>query len=56
MTAPAPAGFQWTDAVPAPRVRAGFALVVVLAVVGALLAVAIAGLVIGAAVALQGSI
>jgi hypothetical protein len=35
-------------------VRAGFALVVVLAVVGAVLAVAVAGLVIGAAKALQG--
>jgi hypothetical protein len=54
MTPAMPAGFQWIDAAPAPKVRAGFALVVVLAVVGAVLAVAVAGLVIGAAKALQG--
>ncbi len=52
----APAGFQWMEAGPAPRARAGFALVVILAVLGALLAVAVAGLVVGAAVAVQGAV
>jgi len=56
MSGPAPAGFQWMDATPAPRIRAGFALVVILAVLGALLAVAVAGVVIGAAFAIQGAV
>ncbi len=53
MATPVPAGFQWIDAAPAPKVRAGFALVVILAFLGALLAMAVAGLVVGAAVAVQ---
>jgi hypothetical protein len=54
MRAPMPAGFQWMDAVPAPKMRSGFALVVILAFLGALLAMAVAGLVAGIAVAVQG--
>ncbi|HVF14481.1 MAG TPA: hypothetical protein VM942_07775 [Acidimicrobiales bacterium] len=46
IAAPAPAGFQWMDATPAPKVRTGFALVVILAFLGALLATAVAGLVV----------
>jgi len=53
MTA-APAGFRWMDATPAPKVRSGFALVVILAVLGALLAMAVAGLVVGVTVVVQG--
>lgn len=52
--APMPAGFQWMDAAPAPKVRSGFALVVILAFLGALLAMAVAALVAGISVALQG--
>jgi hypothetical protein len=51
MTPAVPAGFHWMDAVPAPKFRAGFALVVILGVLGALLAVAVAGVVVGAAAA-----
>jgi hypothetical protein len=54
VAAPMPAGFQWMDAVPAPKVRSGFALVIILAFLGALLAMAVAGLVAGIAVAIQG--
>jgi len=58
MIAPArpamPAGFAWTDATPAPRFRSGFALIVMLAVIGALLAMAVAGLVVGATVVFKG--
>jgi hypothetical protein len=51
---PVPAGFQWIDAAPAPKMRSGFALVVILAFLGALLAMAVAGLVAGITVAIQG--
>jgi len=54
VTTPMPAGFRWTDATPAPKVRSGFALVVILAFLGALLAMAVAGLVAALAVAVQG--
>ncbi len=50
----APAGFNWTDATPIPRIRSGFALIVILAVIGALLAMAVAGLVAGATVVFKG--
>ncbi len=56
MTPALPAGFQWVEAGPVPRFRAGFALVVVLAVVGALLAVAVAAVVVAASVAVRGSL
>jgi hypothetical protein len=56
MMTPMPAGFRWMDATPVPRARAGFALVVILAVVGALLAMAVAGLVVAAAAAVQGAV
>jgi hypothetical protein len=56
MTPATPAGFQWIDATPAPRVRSGFALIIMLAVLGALLAIAVAGLVMGIVVAVQGAI
>ncbi len=56
MTPAMPAGFQWIEAGPVPRFRSGFALLVVLAVVGALLAMAVAGLAVAAAAALGGSL
>ena len=51
-----PAGFQWIDATPVPKIRSGFVLVVILAMLGALLAMAVAALVIGIAVAIQGTV
>ena len=51
---PMPAGFQWMDAAPAPKVRSGFALVVILAFLGAMLAMAVAGMVAALSVAIQG--
>ena len=56
MTPAMPAGFQWIEAGPVPRVRSGFALLVLLAVVAVLLAVAIAGVVVAASVALRGTL
>ncbi len=51
-----PAGFQWMEAGPVPRVRSGLALVMILAAVGALLAVAVAGLVVALATAAQSTL
>jgi len=56
MTPAMPAGFQWIEAGPVPRVRSGFALLVLLAVVAVLLAVAIAGVVVAASVAVRGAL
>jgi hypothetical protein len=56
MTPAMPAGFQWMEAGPVPRFRTGFALVVLLAVVGALLALAVAGAVMAASVAIRGAL
>jgi len=56
MTPAMPAGFQWDEAGPVPRFRSGFALVVILAVVGALLAVVVAGVVLAAAAAVRSSL
>jgi hypothetical protein len=51
-----PAGFHWDEVGPVPRFRSGFALVVILAAVGALLAVVVAGIVLAAASALRSSL
>jgi hypothetical protein len=56
MTPAMPAGFQWIEARPVPRVRSGFALLVLLAVVAVLLAIAVAGVVVAASVALRGAL
>ena len=56
MTPAMPGGFQWMEASPVPRFRAGFALVVLLAVVAALLAVTVAGVVLGISVAVRGAL
>jgi hypothetical protein len=49
-----PGGFDWTDAKPVPRIRSGLALIVILAVIGALLAMAVAGLIVGATLVFKG--
>jgi hypothetical protein len=56
MTPAMPAGFQWIEARPVPRVRSGFALLVLLAAVAVLLAVAVAGVVVAASVAVRGAL
>ena len=51
-----PSGFNWMEAGPVPRFRSGFALVLILATVGALLAVAVAATVVAIARAIQGTL
>ncbi|MEA2685391.1 MAG: hypothetical protein QOE93_586 [Actinomycetota bacterium] len=56
MTPAMPAGFQWIEATPVPRFRSGFVLVVMLAVVGALLAMTVAGFGVAVAVVVKNTL
>ena len=53
---PSSGGLPWLDAPPTPRVRSGFALMVILAAVGFMLAAMTAGAVVGATVAVRSAL